>query len=70
MHLIFTCPETNRQFRSEHYTLLPGHAVTDTPDGKRQLKGMVMLTTECPECTGMHRFQVEDILCPLHGGDR
>ncbi|PHR28517.1 MAG: hypothetical protein COA36_06475 [Desulfotalea sp.] len=67
MELYFTCPVTLKVFASENYSLEEGHSVVEVPGHGRELKGQVVLTQPCPLCGTIHRYEVEDIICPFTG---
>jgi hypothetical protein len=69
MHLYFTCPVKNEHFSTTDYKLEKGHTVMTNPEGGRELRGSVSLTSPCPLCGGKHRYEVKDVMCTIRGGD-
>jgi len=69
MKLYFTCPIKKITFATDDYALRPGHRIVEDGTGAKELQGTVTLNSGCPLCGQKHQYDVQDVLCPLTGGE-
>ena len=62
MQLLFRCPITGDEFRTEQWSIRGSMQVIQR-DGRATLEGSV--TVECPLCGALHSFIPDELSCPL-----
>jgi hypothetical protein len=65
MQLLFRCPQTGRQFLTEHWRV-KGTMDTVVLDGRKTLDGSVH--ADCPYCGSVHSYEPDQLSCPLSCG--
>lgn len=65
MNFLFTCTETGKTFETGDFSLTENRGVETTPDGRKVLKAVVVLSAPCPICGQRHRYRAEDLPCPF-----
>jgi uncharacterized C2H2 Zn-finger protein len=62
MQLLFRCPQTGQEFRSERWAV-QGSMQVVLRNGRKTLEGRVIV--ECPACGAVHFFDPDELSCPL-----
>lgn len=65
MNFIFICPENQKDFTSENFTVVNNRGINTDADGNKNLDAEVVLNEPCPFCGGMHVYHVSELLCPF-----
>ncbi|MCJ8499653.1 hypothetical protein [Desulfatitalea alkaliphila] len=65
MELVFVCPETNAVFNSADYAIMDNNGIRTDPQGRKYMDAAVLLTTPCPSCGRIHRYDVGELSCPF-----
>lgn len=69
MKLYFVCPVSDEVFGSADYSLLKDYNIVDSEGNQRELKGTVVLNSDCPSCGQKHQYGVKDVICPISRGE-
>ena len=64
MKLYFHCPAVDEIFGFEDYSLKSNYDVVEDAIGNRELKGRVVMNSDCPLCGERHQYEAKDVLCP------
>jgi hypothetical protein len=67
MKFIFVCPNQNKVFESEHFTIFENKGVTTDEAGNKTLDAKVSLNEPCPFCGEKHVYHASELSCPFTG---
>lgn len=67
MKFVFVCPQHNKVFESENFTLLENKGVVMDGDGNKMLDAKVVLKDPCPFCGRKHQYHASELSCPFQG---
>jgi hypothetical protein len=65
MQLLFLCPQTGREFRTDRWRV-EGSMATIVRNGQKALDGRVL--ADCPCCGEVHAYEPDRLSCPLGSG--
>lgn len=65
MKFIFVCPNQNRVFESEDFSVLENRGVMVDSAGNKTLDAKVALNRPCPFCGEKHVYRAGELSCPF-----
>ena len=65
MNFIFTCPEQNKTFETDRFSIRDNKGVTTDAAGNKTLDAAVVLTRPCPFCGQLHVYRANELACPF-----
>ena len=65
MKFLFVCPERDKPFETEAFSLVDNRGVKQDDEGNRYLDARVRLAEPCPLCGKIHEYPAWELSCPF-----
>jgi hypothetical protein len=65
MKFIFVCPEQEKVFETDRFSLIDNRGVREDDEGNRFLDARVRLAEPCPFCGKIHDYAARELACPF-----
>jgi hypothetical protein len=65
MEFIFTCPNRNKTFETDDFSIVENRGVVTDAHGNKSLDANVVVNTPCPFCGETHFYHARELSCPF-----